>query len=250
MSTEKSCLNYVSYAGTIATINKGTDELVLPIGVTPGNNVEYVRLMDDCVKTNALVLGVTGSGKTKFMHFILQALTTLYGDTLKIHYIDGMNCEINVWRETQRHGCRISNPGILIGCETHELLANAVHCLYEYVSNMVNECWHGSELVVFDEIVGLLNGCSVSVMWELQFILTYGPSVGVHSIVASQYLNDALDSFSIDEFKLVCTTRVPENVSQQIYGSDIGAMVRKYGDLTYRFEDAVGRLRVPMVYNK
>lgn len=242
MSTEKSLLTYESVKDLLKKVDTNFDGIAVPIGITPCGLLEYAQLLDGRETSNMLACGIVGSGKSKYIQFIIQSLIDLYGHDIKVQYIDGKKCEVQYWKCTERHDCRIPNHGLLVGCNTAEDLASYLRKLRVYVEHKPEKV---REIVILDMIYDFLPECSTETLKDLGFILKNGPAVGVHTVWASQHLNTATGITHSEDFDLVCTTRVNEAVSSDLYGNSIGTMVRKYGDVIYSYLGNHGKLRVP-----
>lgn len=247
MSTEKSLLAYESVVDSIKSINTEIEGIAVPIGVTPCGVVDCAKLLDKRNTSNFAVFGLTGSGRAKYIQFLIRSLIDLYGMNMEINYIDGANCEVNKWRETQRHGCLIPKPGVLTGCKDPNEFADAVHLIKEKVTLSLDTKVRKSRVVVFDNVSGVLPYCSVSVQWDIKFILENGPFSGMHTIWTSEDPEHDIDVIGVKRFDLVATTRVNRKSSDSLYGNGEGTMVRKYGDIVYSYLGNQSKLRVPYV---
>lgn len=243
MSTEKSLLTYESMMDSIRNLTKNVGGIQMPLGVTPGGSLERVFLRNDSENANALICGVTGSGKTKYVEFIVKSLCDLYGSGLRISYIDGKDCEVKQWQGSETHKCRIPNPGILTSCRCVEQFTDIIGHFCDVVNNY-NASF--SELVVFDDVGYLVNELDERAKNDFSLMLRSGPSVGIHFVFAQQLASGLIFDFG-KYFDLICTTRVGSKVSNELYGSLIGTSVRKYGDVVYSYCGNQSKLRVPFV---
>lgn len=244
MSTQKSLLTYESVKDSIKAIDTNINGITVPIGVSPFGTLEYAKLSNVWRDSNILVYGVPGSGKCKFVEFIVRSVIDIYGDGLKLSYIDGKDSEIKQWQATQKHGCRIPDPNFLKSCaDTYELIG-ILKRIRKYVEDKQDD---SKELIIFDEIAQMLNHCYTGISGDLRYILEEGPKVGVHSVMA-QHTPRTVDFVVNDEyFGVVCATRTESNISQRLFGNSIATAVDRYGDVVYSYRDNQGKLRVPFV---
>lgn len=247
MSTQKSLLTYESVKDSIKTINTRVKGIAVPLGITPFGKVEYATLLDECEDSNMLVFGLPGSGKSKYVEFVIKSLIDRYDGNIIISYVDGKSCEIQQWKKTDGHPCRIPNPGIFEACVTPEELESVIAKLYNQV---VHDELDAREIVVLDEISHLLPSCNGEAMENLDYILRNGPAVGIHFLLAHQSPSHAYEIGQDNRFGLMCTTRTTPELSELLYNNTIGSCVRRYGDIVYSYRGNQSKLRVPFVESR
>lgn len=246
MSTKKSLLTYESVKDSLNKVDTYFNGVVVPIGVSPTGALEVVRL-ENSPGANMLIYGICGSGKSKYVEFIIRSLIDLYGNRLIISYIDCMDCEIQQWIKTDKHECRIPNPRLLTSCETKWEFDRIICDLDARINS---KHFTEVELVVVDQFGKyMLDNGDTDTIRHFNEVLAKGPKNGVHFLITSQTPKEITDvnvnySSACD---LICTTRVSEEISKKLYGNTIGTNVRKYGDVVYDYKGNQSKLRVPFV---
>lgn len=244
MSMEKSLLTIESIKDSLATVDLNFRGVEIPIGVTPCGNLERAKLADNVPNTHMFLAGLTGSGRSKYIHFLLDSLVIMYGSEIKIHYIDCYGIEVKRYQKTQRHECRIPNSGVLAACDSIEEVEAAVKDLVDELYEREEESAVERAIVVLDGIDSVSASLSLPCIRNLIKLKEDGPSVGMHILWTSQSSDNADIVFDWD-FALCCSTRIHPTMSIALYGNEIGTCVRKYGDIVYSYGGSQGKARVP-----
>lgn len=238
MSTEKSLLTFDAVKFQPIKQGKEFEGLYFPVGVTPCGTLEVAHLSHDKGTSHACVFGLCGSGKTKYVEFVLKALYQMYGDGITFHFLDGKGCEFAYWVKQSmpfKHAMDCSEP------EWFEAGLNAVlHRVAEKTSLR-------PDLVVIDDASHLLCADDSKVRILLHNLYIEGSRKNVHILYASQTPRGRLDSVQ-DTFGLACATRLHLGESEDMFESRIASKedgVRRYGDLTYSYNGFISRVRVP-----
>lgn len=209
--------------------------LQVPLGANDDGSIKYVMLNQSGADQHISVSGVTGSGKSMAVTFILSSLSRMYGRNLKVHYIDGQAVEYSRWK--QGHKWLIPKRGVFGGfTSTHELIS-VLHTLIQQVaSNRLRQ------LIVFDDISHMVS-TSPGAVELLTVLAEIGPKHNTHLLIADQ--NSLLGNVA-GGFAVRCATRlrVPDSVA--IFGSDIAySGVRRYGDIVIKAGDEVSVYNLP-----
>lgn len=243
MSTEKSLLTYEQVKWPVLTEEQKKDGLLVPIGVTPGGNLETLLLKHELDTDHMLLSGRTGSGKSKALEFIIKSLCTLYGTGVTLSYVDGKNCDVKYW--WNRCYTRVA---MLRACDTTQDLGFAICTLLEYTERKSNP---EPDIIVFDEIAHLLSKLPEQYALKLRMLLTVSGEQNIHVLFSCQSAsnNTIINGAQyLSYFNTVCTTRVDDAESSNLFGGIIASPnggMRRYGELVYRYRDNVSKVRVP-----
>lgn len=239
MSTEKSLLMFQDVVYPKIDHGKECDGLYFPVGVSPNDTFEIAHLSHDERLSHVCVLGVPGSGKTKYVEFTLKALHEMYGSDITFFYLDVKGCEWLYWNKQ-------SHMPFKLVCNCSDL--STFECaLCDIVDYIDDKSYSEPALVVIDDASNVVNLSSWYVKQLLQRIYTEGPKVNVHVLWASQIYCSKLSDIC-NEFGLVCATRIREADSKELFGSTIAckdAGVRRYGDVVYSYRGFTSKVRVP-----
>lgn len=243
MSTEKSLLTIKDVKFPKIDHGLERDGLYFPVGVTPCGNLEVAHLSQDEGTSHVCVFGVCGSGKTKYVEFVIKALYQMYGNNITLHFLDGKDCEYSYWLKQDMPFKRISN------CSTLNSFENE---LDEILRIVAEKTTNAPELCVIDDASVHLSGEDARARAKLWNLYVEGSKKNVHIMYASQAPRGSLSGLQV-YFGLICVTRACKEVSSEIFGSVIAsneAGVRRYGDLTYSYCGNVSRVRVPFCENE
>lgn len=242
MSTEKSLLTIEDVTFPRIACGKEKDGLYFPVGVLPSGNLEVVHLIRDKGTAHACVFGVPGSGKTKYVEFVLKALHRMYGSDVTLHYLDGKGCEYMYWEKQNMPFKYIRD------CSQAVEFDEALNMLCHWIDKKTTA---EPELVVVDDVSALMYNGSSQLRLKLWNLYVEGARKNVQLLYASQTpkgrVNDVRDCFG-----LTCATRLSEETSNDIFEHNIASIqagVRRYGDLTYSYNGFVSRARVPFCDN-
>ena len=243
MSTEKSILTYEEVKLPVLKQEQMTGELHLPIGVTPGGNVETVSLNYGMGTSHVCLFGLAGSGKSKALEFIIKAICDMYGKSCTISYIDGKDSDVRYWKKRG-----LPNAYMLSSCSSREELEE---CIDKLITHLNKKRKTTPDLIAFDDIWRIAQLADESLSIKMKWLLVLSAQHNAHILWVSQcgeytYFMPGMrfDSY----FSTTCATRVHDDQSVCLFGSDIASAnggQRKYGDMVYKYNGCVSRVRVP-----
>ena len=242
MNTQKSLLSYESVADSVKLVHKALDGIAIPLGVTPCGRLETAFLDDFSETGNMVIYGLCGSGKSKYIEFLIRSIADIYGENINVSYIDGKDCEVIQYKKMLANKPHMPHPVIM---DSATSVGELTDIIYALASNVVKGI-ERHELVVFDDIEHILPDCDEDTLSEFTGLLRNAPMAGMHVVIAQQSDKGGMLNY-LSQVDLVCTTRLDKNLSYRVYGNDIGTLTKKYGEMIYRYKGNWGKLRVPFV---
>lgn len=248
MSTEKSLLKWSDAIVQFAKLEvpKSRQELIIPLGITDDDLVLSVTLDSSSPNEHMCLMGHVGSGKSSSIHSLLATLQALYGDSLRISYLDGKDCEYKKWLNDKGKP-RFSRYGVVCGVSDAQWLS--FHLGEVYSQSLARTATR--HLLVLDEVNHILNDDVVNI---LKMIAANGPSNGLHILLTSQSRcriagnSSALDNV-LKEWEVVCLIRCKKEDAMFFHGCTVASDLKeKYGYMVVATAPKeVTRVRVPFI---
>lgn len=221
LSTSKDqVLTWDSVKSLIDDIDCNPVNLHVPLGINESGNLATATMKRGPIAENAVVCGLTGSGKSCFVTSTITCLKAIYGSTIKIHYFDGKGVELGQWYTKEKN---------LLGKSAGIMRDVAQKCNFYVAVDILTKRFksikvtpYTNEVLIFDDINRYLKYEETLLVFES--LVELANSCRVNCILASQG-NDScvLDNFRDWNHRIAL--RLTDEMSEKLIGSkDAGSL--------------------------